>query len=80
MSSLVQSFQVSSSCSNSQKTNCDGTDGTQLGVILKREYLGLVEAKVSNCLSLEAAPTLDWENHYLIHEGVTSVDWVKQEF
>ncbi|XP_047087866.1 uncharacterized protein LOC124699639 [Lolium rigidum] len=30
---------------NSQKTNCDGTDGTQLGVILKREYLGLVEAK-----------------------------------
>jgi hypothetical protein len=56
--------------------------GTQLGVILKREYPGLVEVKDSNGVITGSRPALDWEDYYLMHdgEGVTSADRVKQEF
>ncbi|KAM0900966.1 hypothetical protein ACQ4PT_020280 [Festuca glaucescens] len=56
--------------------------GTQLGVILKREYPGLVEDKDSNGVITRSRPALDWEDYYLMHdgEGVTSADRVKREF
>jgi hypothetical protein len=56
--------------------------GTQLGVILKREYPGLVEDRDTNGVITRVRAALDWDDYYLMHdgEGVTSADRVKQEF
>ena len=55
--------------------------GSRLGVILKREYPGLVKY-MDNSGVTRSRPALEWEDYYLVHddEGVSNADRVKQEF
>lgn len=55
--------------------------GSQLGVILKREYPGLVKYMDDSGVT-RSRPALEWEDYYLVHddEGVSNADRVKQEF
>ena len=55
---------------------------TEFGVILKRQYLGLIEEKDDNGTIVEKHVSLDWDDYFLDPNdfGVTSGDRVLSEF
>jgi len=56
---------------------------TQVGVILKREYPGLVDDKDQNGVVLNTRPALEWADYFLTPKdrtGQTAGDRVLSEF
>lgn len=54
---------------------------TQLGVILKREYLGLVKDTNDEGIPINTRPALEWDDYYYLDDiGETVADCVKSEF
>lgn len=55
---------------------------TQLGVILKREYPGIVLDMDEHGRTLHTRPAIHWEDYYLNENdaGETNADRVKEEF
>ncbi|CAD6252848.1 unnamed protein product [Miscanthus lutarioriparius] len=56
---------------------------TQLGVILKREYLGLLQEKDEDGVLIRERPALDWPDYFLgsvNKEGMTNGERVLYEF
>lgn len=56
--------------------------GTQMGIILKREYPGIIEEKDENGLIISSRLATSWFDYYEKEDdsGVTKADKVKQEF
>ncbi|XP_066161192.1 autonomous transposable element EN-1 mosaic protein isoform X5 [Oryza sativa Japonica Group] len=56
--------------------------GTHMGIILKREYPGIIEEKDENGVIISSRPATSWFDYYEKEDdsGVTKADKVKQEF
>ena len=60
----------------------DYTYQAQLGVILRHEYLGVVEDKDEQGRTFNTRPALTWDDYFVNEDdaGMTAADRVKNEF